>query len=223
MRVALDTRRRAFTLVELLIAMVIAAIILIVLYATYHTVSSALQGQKNREQTSHAIYSAMQQLRDDLTRTFLPAADPACLFTLRPGTNDATISLSFCRSAMTEDASKFLWSEVEHVTYETRKNQDGTMTLWYGYQPLSGPAAFQPPQTNVLIEKISAMRIEIFDGLVWQPQWPIAQDSKPMAARITMDAAVGANSKKWQTDVFIPAGNTFTTSYQRAAAAPAQL
>ena len=83
--------------------------------------------------------------------------------------------------------------------------------------PLVGPLA-AAPVTNVLMTGVASFRAAVFLGGEWNDRWPAGGDSNavPSALRIEIvPAAPAGRATNWTTDLLIPAGLTFTSSFER--------
>ena len=154
-------------------------------------------------------------IHNDLTRAFFPANDSACAFLLS-ATNDvggAFSCLSFCLATWRQDSSGLNNSVIEHVEYRAeRRNKQ--VSLVASRHDVAGPASVQPPITHILLHPVTKFMMEVFDGTNWLDHWPPTDSSSlPQAARLT----VQGNKYTGETEIFIPAGNSFTSSLLRAA------
>jgi hypothetical protein len=86
------------------------------------------------------------------------------------------------------------------------------------FNPLTGPAA-TTPRTNVLAVGVERFIVRVFDGAQWQKTWPIEKGPPcPEAAEIEIVVRSGREARRLNTRVFIPAGESFHSSFERSAA-----
>ncbi|OGV46724.1 MAG: hypothetical protein A2X46_12210 [Lentisphaerae bacterium GWF2_57_35] len=216
------------SLIELLLAMIIVVLVVTVAMSLYHTVASTLQGQTERLEGTIPATDALRQITRDLTCAFAAPGDSMCDFFLKAADapDSPALELSFCTAIPSPTENEIPWGEIRQVKYLLIANTTtDSLTLHRSMRPLTGPAALEPVQTNVLALGIRQIKMEAFDGEKWQSEWP-GEDSPvlPQAIRIEMQAGSPRNPKPLITEVFIPAGNAIPSSLTRStsgSAAPA--
>jgi type II secretory pathway pseudopilin PulG len=205
--------KRAFTLVELLLSLVIATLIVGLVLSIYRTTAGAVQGQKNRARGGPAAARALEQIRDDLTSAMFPAEDGSCACAL--ATTNGSSVFSFCSLLPVEGEADPKWSRAFHVEY----GLDPGANLVRVVQPAAGPGSTDGAVTNVLVENIDLLKIAVFDGTEWQEEWPGENaQAKPGLVRVEIASARFKGKTSWQTEVFVPAGNVVTSSIARSVA-----
>ncbi len=211
--------RSGMTLIEVLLALSIATLVIALVLSIYHTVSLNVQSQEKRHKGSVAIAGAVQQLSDDLARTFIVEDNDQCIFSLTPASEreDLGSSVSFCMTRRQEGERDARWLVAEHVEYRAEKGENGGINLVRERQPLAGPQTRDTCGTNILITGISRFQITVFDGEEWQESWPVDDQVRcPKAAHIEIQAAQPEASPVFKTTVFLPAGNVISSSFIRA-------
>lgn len=207
------------TLVELLLALFIAGLVVAVVYSTYHTVMTALQGQRLRRAGPDAAAAALDLVIRDLTCAAVD--DSGCAVTLTEREDgDQPAALSFCTARPPEAKRDLRWTALEHVTYRLSTGADPVAGLICEWRPLAGPGADTGPATNLVAGGVDHFVVRLFDGDDWQSTWPPEDKGAgfPLAARVELGGTWGAGRRVFKADIFIPAGNTVTSSLIRAAA-----
>jgi len=211
----MPTHRGGFILVELLMALIIGVLLIAVVFSTFRTVTLALEGQRSRDTGSRSVARALEEVRADLNRAFLPIKDDACMLVLAEDEREPKSSvLNFCASLPDETKTDQRFARIRRITYNLG-GPDGA-TLIRGEQALSGPGALEATTSRELTKGLARFRVSIFDGVEWQPTWAAdPEKSKPLAGRIELQAVGTTNI--WMIEVPIPAGMVITSSITRAA------
>ena len=208
-----------FTLVELLIALVLAGLVAALLVGLYGLATRTVFDQQQRARGPHAAALALDQLQADLGRAFLRADDTNDLFTLENGgtsrTDQATAQLAFLTFDPLAEGDPD-WAVCRRVRY--RVEPGNPPALLRIHQPLSGPGSLDPPLTNVLLRGLDTFTVELFDGVAWQEVWAgqPAEARRPQAARITIgDAQWRGQHPTQRAEFMIPAGLGVTSTVIR--------
>jgi type II secretion system protein J len=210
-------RRSGMTLIELLLAIAIAALVITLVFSIYRTVSVTMQGQDERRRGADAAADAVQRIARDMACTFAPKSDNQCSFTLEKDTlPPAASKLSFCAAVMPEGQTDLRWFELHRVAYRVGADSKDVVVLFRENQPLVGPGAFAPPVTNVLARDVESFRVTAYDGSEWADEWSSGDMACPRAARIELTVRYGSGTKTFETEVLIPVGNSVTSTVVRA-------
>lgn len=210
-------RRHGFTLVELLVALVIATLIAVAIVALYGTATRTVTDQAARARGPHAASAALDTLADDLARAILNAAVSNEFFVLEPDPasrpSEAPARLSFCTLDPAEGGDPD-WTGTRRVTYRLESGDAQASALVRIHQPLTGPGSTDGALTNVIVPGATTFRVELFDGREWRSNWvgKAGDEVRPRSARV----AVGSPAWPDQTaELFIPAGYSVTSSLIR--------
>ena len=196
------------TLVELLVAIVIVALLAGVVYSTFRTVSIVSGGQRQRAEETHAAAAALDQLQNDLMRMFVPGQDAACALVLTQNLEQAVIA--FCMLEPKPDEADLRWARLRRLNYRVKDGQ-----LQRVARGVTGPESVAGIETGRLVEAVAAFRVSIYDGADWFERCPTANtNARPRAARLEIGTK---DQKSWKTEIWIPAGTVFTSSIQRTA------
>lgn len=211
--------RGGMTLVELLLAIVIAVLVVALVFSTYRTVHAVAAGQQQRIETRRVPADALQQLQADLLRAF-DAGRPETRMALTQRLDQAAVS--FCLVEPLPGETDLRWSRAVRVEWAV-DGADGRLELRRSVQPLAGPGSLGPATTNTVAGDIARFALQVHDGTNWASRWPPgASNVLPRLARLELLARGVPTNEAWQLDVWIPAGNAFTSSLRRTgAAAPA--
>lgn len=207
-------RVSGFTLIELLLAVAIAALVAALAWSLLSTTTRTVTGQAARAKGPQRATRAMDVLRADLMGMFLSTNDEACTLTLQ-STDDAPFSLSFCMVRATNRTPDLVWAEPLRVEYAIATEGGASGALVRVERSLSGPVR---SETNILMERVSAVRIEFSDGAAWTNLWPDAgrEAVAPRAARVRIRA--GDADEPIEAEYWIPAGTVVTSRLLRTSA-----
>jgi len=200
------------TLIELLLALVIATLVVALVFSIYRTTSNAVRGQQQRAQGAPAAAQALEQLRIDLTSSIFPADDDSCIFSV--ATTNGSSSLSFCSLQVLEGEADPKWSQAIKVEYRV----EGGSQLVRIVSALLGPGSVDGAATNLLLGDLDTFRAEAYDGTDWLDTWPgetSQKEPQPHALRVEIASARFKGKTTWQSEFFIPAGLVVTSSMVR--------
>ena len=204
--------RSGVTLIELLLALVIATLVVALVFSIYRTTSHAVRGQRQRAQGAPAAAQALEVLRADLTSSIFPADDDNCIFSVS-ATNGSS-ALSFCALQLLEGEADPKWSRAISVEYRI----EGGSQLVRVVRALLGPGSVDGATTNLLVNDLDTFRVEAYDGADWLDTWPGDTSTKqpqPRAIRAEIASARFKGKTSWQSEFFIPAGLVVTSSMVR--------
>lgn len=199
------------TLVEILVALSVSALILSAAALVYRTITASLRRQQSSRQES--AYSALEQLRQDLVQcaqvpsTNLPAF---VLESQSSGSNTPQISsLAFSAGSLPAPETDFSSLEVSRIRYnlilmdadtEGRLVRE-TMSLW-------GSNALSPAVSNTLLDHVTAFEVSVLADTGWTNTWSSSNRLLvPRAARLRLDWRTDTSLETARMEVFIPAGN----------------
>ncbi len=204
-----STRRAGFTLVELLVALALAAVVTALILTTLAITNRTRRSQADRVACRALTEQALGLLARDLERTFLFPKQDATAFELGRGAaaSNAALELAFARVAPLPGESDLRWAEVARVVYRLTESDTTNFTLTCTSQPLAGPAALQPPATNAVFPRLESFDVLLFDGKVWKDSWTgkgTATNGAPRAARVSLTARQGNARHVSTAEIIIP-------------------
>lgn len=208
--------RHGFTLIEVLAALAIAALVAAVLFAAYRTVVRTSERHGGRDRAAAEAVAAMDRVARDLSGAFHVSSAPSLRFIL--GTEGRSARLALCTAAPPPSDPDLRWFSTERVEYFLR---DGN--LYRVSHPLpreEGTAA----ETNLTARSLQRIEAHAWSGDTWTNAWPLGEASAPLprAVRLRVISAETADAATptYETEVYVPAGNVFTSSVIRSGAGP---
>lgn len=198
-----------FTLLELLVAMALAAAVLTSLFAMFRTVIDTAAGAKAVMGEDRAARTLMRILEDDLGSAAVSGRDED-EFTARPAEVNlaGTPFLVFSTTstlAFTEDWPVF---GVQRVEYVLRRGREGkTVRLVRRERPYAGVEGDFDWREYPLGESLAAFRAEYFDDEFneFEKEWnPGSGENAPYAVRFTF--RIRPEGREWELVVPVPGG-----------------
>ena len=187
-----------FTLLELILAMAMAAILSLMLYETFHTALIARQKAIAAAQSTRAGSIAMDIICRDLGSVVRPApSDGTAAYYLngvfqgvhRGGVGTETDDLLFHTIAYepTADPNDPLAEGTREVEYYISNDGGQSALVRRVNRDLLAPMQ-QTGDTEMLCRNVRGFAVQYFDGQQWQTDWDSTQvgDVLPFAVRVTL-------------------------------------
>ena len=190
-------------------ALSLAVVVTALILASFTTVQTVRRGQADRAACLDTTSRLLQQLANDLERTFIFAPDTNTAFRLARGAaaSNAVLELAFARAAAPSSEDDLRWADVARLTYRLEEIALSNLTLYCLSQPLVGPGALQPPTTNQWFQGLENFDLQLFDGEEWKDSWTGANNSTnpvPHAVRLMVTARRGTARHTATTEVIVP-------------------
>ncbi|MGD9781557.1 MAG: prepilin-type N-terminal cleavage/methylation domain-containing protein [Kiritimatiellia bacterium] len=215
-------RCAGFTLVELLLALVLGALVAAILALLAHGLLFAGEAQSRRLQGPFAARAALRAMSRELACAFPPpVADlvPLQLATsTEPGQPD--VWLSFYAPVPAEPRSARFY-DVEQVSYAVRADGQGVRELLRVSAPCSGPRT-NAPATNLLLRGRFTLAVEALAGGVALPEWPppISGDDKPGLPTSVRLSLAFPGEDPIRTETLVQAASGIRSPIEREPAGP---
>lgn len=204
-RLYFENRRRGITLLELLAAMAISALVFAVLLAVYFTVIQTV-GRQAGGRGGAAAADALDTLARDFMCAMAPDNITNLPLTLEPATND--IPGMICRFYTAEPWSpdQGPWAYVaREVQIQMQPAAAGGYALERIRRPLPG-AADATNTTRDIWQPLRAMDLAVYDGESWNTSW--AGEDLPRAVRLNLTYG-DTPAQTLSMEIPIPAGIPF--------------
>lgn len=211
------SRPPGWTLIELLLAIAIGALVITLLFSAYHTLMTALERRAGSGSTAAEAAAVLDAIVDDLSRIVPPDQDEDCGLRLsRDKTRDMVENLALCAAQPGDEQIDPRWFDVTVIEYRLEQRAIGH-TLLRLARPDVGPGSEDPPVTNVLHHQVAHLDIRLFHEGEWVDAWDSEdEDALPRAARIeiALENAAG-QAETLATEVFLPVGAVIEPTLQR--------
>ncbi|HMO51394.1 MAG TPA: hypothetical protein PKA21_09720 [Kiritimatiellia bacterium] len=206
--------RSGATLVELLVALGIGALVIVVVVMAHQALTRETSVQSARLAERDLAEHTLRLLRDDLQGLFHPPGDADAGIALE---NTATnlVQLSFVRWERRPHGEPMRTNRLERVRYAFVAEGDQRRLVTV-VEPLLGPDAGSP-RTNWPGATWPRLTVHLHDGSSWQTNWTADSKTTPLAARVRLwgDHPTQAVHEAF---IVIPAGLTVTSRIVRAGA-----
>ncbi len=213
--------RAGFTLIELVIAMSMVAILAMSLYASLRTAFHAQASAENALEPSRTAELAIQFLREDLQDAVPPTGILAGAFIGTAGQDDrgrASDSLKFFATAPARQHASGN-GEIKQIELlvTTLDNETDRVLVRRVTPNLLSPSTPDPDQ-EILCRGVSGFSLRYFDGGDWVPSWDstTVDNVLPAAVEVTVeldrpDGATGLRTLRYTRVVPIPCATTAST------------
>lgn len=209
-----DSARAGFTLIEVLLAVAIAAVVAALAWSLLSSTTRAVERETLQARGPAAAAQAVEQMREDLTRLFLPAGDSACALGLRANGSEP-FRLEFCAMDAVGQTSELVWAESRRIEYVVVPTDGGVEALLRITERMAGDVG---RETNVVLRPCAAARVELSNGSEWFAQWPAPEgESIPRLARISLQAH--REEPAAAAEFWLPVGHSITSRLLRAGSA----
>lgn len=207
------------TLIEVLLAVVIASLVLTLVFSMYHAATRTVESQQQRRAGPDATAAAIDQAARELACAFGQGDDEKCRFLLawRESPEGRTAELSFATPLPANGETDLRWNTLARIAYRVATDERNERWLTREVQPLSGPGADLPPQTNFVVRGVVQFTVSVFDGSAWVADWPVPDlPICPQAARLELTVQERSGPRTFKTEVMIPGGLTIPSTLERA-------
>jgi len=167
-----------FTLLEVLIAITLLAILMAALYATFFTANKAASAGTDVLQRTQELRAALDLLRREVEASIPQTRNDSNVFEIRD------------RDFFGQKTSQFEFSTfvspgpgAAHLEYYVVEREDHKLDLIKSYRP-----AFAPPEnarTAVAVEDIVSFDIQGYNGQDWQTTWSERRPPREVKISIT--------------------------------------
>ena len=195
-------RRGAFTLIEILLASVAAAMILVVINGLFVRAIHLRDSATARVRETRLRARAERALRDDLQSSLVSGGILAS--TLEGGTNSAggpsgAIFPGYLKLTTTnaQSASGTVGSEVQQVEYFIEKDPQGGAAGEGGVlvRAVTRDLLATTPTASkqeIILTGVQSMQVQFYDGANWQDTWEFNSDSATATAATASGTSTGA-------------------------------
>lgn len=208
-----------FTLVELNLALAIAAVLGIVMFSLYGVLSRSTRDQQQRRRGGAAIAHALSVIAHDFTLS-MPIyghEEGGFLLIAEEGPRGLQSQVAFSVSRwgdISDDPSDLRWFQTVVVEYSLQQRPGERGRLLQVERALIGPEALQPARTNVLVEGIDEFSAQVKVAEEWldefigdSEEWDELQWPQVARIRLVGDRRM-RGVREHEVEVVIPAGWT---------------
>ncbi|TYO97559.1 type II secretion system protein J (GspJ) [Geothermobacter ehrlichii] len=195
------TGRRGFTLLEILLAISIVAILLLTVYGVFATAESSRRRIASRAGGYHLARVIFDRIERELLS--LPTREPAESSLLAGGRDDRGRPYL----ALLTLAGEGRDGGLRKVRYRLEKEEAGSRrltrlsTIW--------PEPLQEPPAGRLSDRISLFRPRFHDGTTWRDDWDSRRDGLPRLIELTLGIETPEETLRLHTAIRLPTEERF--------------
>ena len=182
-------RRAGFTLIEVLLTLSILAVIMILLLSAFTGASRARSGLISRGRDTRQIMIAMERIGTELQGAFTSTKWPDSELIYREEKMVGTVAgaLVFTAFQIPSIGDGYPPSSIIRVAYLSKVGEDGASIELYRRQADLPFIENQIPIREArLAEKLKGFRVEFYDGVSWQSEWPAGRPRTSLPKRIAI-------------------------------------
>lgn len=185
-------RTKAFTLIEVLLAVAIFGVVLLAIHSIFHGALRLRNRTTQAVEDALPLERALATLRRDLANVVAPNGTLSGTFTTLPTTTDGLLSqplLQFHASVgILTDVSP--WAEIQRIAYalsaptNLATGRDLRRIVTRNLLALSDSF----PEEQVLLQGVDALQFSFFDGSAWKDTWDGTNEvvALPRAVRVSL-------------------------------------
>lgn len=200
--------QKGFTLLELLIAMMLMAVIITALFALFSNVIDASQHARKRMQTDKSGRAVLNILEDDL-RYMLPDIKTTGLKFVA-NTQSSMFDEQKLLSFSTTSSLKFQKHEndlsLQYVTYSLQEQDDDTFKLIRTERPFPTVIGDFSELRYELVENVLECQFEYYNSEYneFQSEWGVEKTNTPKAVRVRMTLGTPESSYEYVLTIPLP-------------------
>jgi type II secretory pathway component PulJ len=206
------------TLIETLVAISVLVMIVAILSSALNTLNRVAAGQQRRSAEMDAIM-AMQTISEQLASTVPISVSNKPVFMITSETDHPEQGDKIRFAVFTEPPFEYGNSNRRAVSKEYRfeagEGSEGDLVC--RSRPLRGPGSIATGEFERVAGRIEGFSVRAFKAGKWSRTWGgEGDDELPEAVELTLVYNAGSEIKSNSVAVYIPAGNTITSSFERA-------
>ncbi|MEA3211985.1 MAG: Type secretion system protein [Chthoniobacter sp.] len=208
---------RAFTLIEIIMALAASAVILAAIYGVFFKAVHLRDDATARTHDARLRARAAGVIRNDLRNALISGGTLAAILSSQAG------HLKFTATTAKDPGDVLPVSDVQQIEYYVARDPDATdqkaglLVRTVDHNLLA--TVRQTPPEETLLAGVESMEVTFYDGDSWQESWEYSQDNKtlPEAIRVRILSPAGAAPPievlvPWTTQASIEAATTTTTT-----------
>jgi type II secretion system protein J len=205
--------RSAFTLIELILAIGIAAIVLVAVNAVFFTAVHLRDAATDAIAAATPIDQAVGTIRRDLQCVVTPKPGGLMSGDFKAGNVTSTgISTPVAAELYTATASMSAsepWGEVQRVTYELKSSVNGTQDLYRSITRNLLTTGTPDVEDQLLLSGVADLHFSCYDGSQWQDTWDTTDTSGistnlPLAVRVSIQLGGAEKLSPNPIEILVP-------------------
>lgn len=204
-----------FSLLEVLVAMTIAAMVAAVVLSVYRAISAASQSARSVHEGVAGAIEALQRIQRDVACAVEVPMRGVVSMIVDPGSmvEDRCSSLMLYTVCLPEGETDAARVEVRRVSYRVEPADDDRgrgSVLMREEQKLEMDGSMGEPVRETVARCVRKFQVAAYDADKWKSEWPSdTARSLPSAIRLLLVYDDGRVSRSLETDVLVRAGTIF--------------
>ncbi len=212
MKRAVHNRDAAFTMIELILAIGISAIVLVAVNGVLFSALRLRNTTTAAVDSAAPIDNATAILRRDLQNVVTPKVSGLLSGSFKIGNvissglaGSASIEMCTATGSLSETQP---WGDIQRVSYSLRSGTSGGQDLYRNV--IRNLLTYGTPEVDpqLLLEGVRSIQFSCYDGSQWTERWDTSDISSlstnlPVAIRVRIEL-VGPQSAVWPVELFVP-------------------
>ena len=205
--------RPGFTLIEMILAIGISAIVLVAINAVFFTAVHLRDAATDAVDAATPIDQTVSTLRHDLQCAVTPKPNGLMSGDFKVGSVTSTgISEPVAAEIYTATGSlgpNQPWGDIQRVTYELKASANGTRDLYRTVTRNILATTSPDVQDQLLLSGVANIQFSCYDGSQWSDTWDTTDASSvstnlPLAVRISIQMSGGNNAAANPIEMLVP-------------------
>lgn len=223
---AMQRPRCAFTLIEMILAIGVAAIVLVAVNAVLFTALRLREATTDAVNAATPLDSTLTFLRRDLECVVTPTNGTSKVLSgsFRAGTvnspgiaDPVAVEMFTATGALSESAP---WADIQRVTYELKNSKDvsGQRDLYRSVtRNLLSDTGTPAVEDQLMLKDVENVKFTCFDGAQWQVNWDTSDTTSvntnlPLAVRVEIQLAGQNNNSDDPIQLVVPIDSVSRTN-----------
>jgi type II secretion system protein J len=213
----LPSARSGFTLIEMILAIGIAAIVLICVNAALFTALHLREATADMVDAESPVDSAVSYLKRDLECCVTPTNGTSKVLSgdFRAGvgitsvgvSGDVAIEMYTATGSLSDETP---WADIQRVTYELKTPADLSVPGKDLYRSVVRnllPVAMPTVDDQFMLGGVSSIKFSCFDGAQWQETWDTTMTGSPntnLPVAVRVDIQMAGNAAAQPVEIVVP-------------------
>jgi type II secretion system protein J len=209
--------QHAFTLIEMILAIGVAAIVLITVNAVLFTALHLRDATADAVDAATPVDSAVTFIRRDLQCCVTPTNGTSKVLSggfragagIVPSSGGDPVSIEMCTATGALDASE-PWADIQRVTYELKTPAfagSAGLDLYRSVTRNLLPATTPEVSDQLMLSGVASVKFSCYDGAIWQDTWDTTSSTAvntnlPLAVKV--DIQMAGNASLEPVEIVVP-------------------
>jgi prepilin-type N-terminal cleavage/methylation domain-containing protein len=194
-----DDRRNGFTLIEIVLAVALCAVVMMIIYGV---VISTIQAAERVDELTHGSEigpAILAQIREDIGAAFLPGDDQEYFVGQERGGRDRVDFVSsaavFAPETTGSEPAVHSVNELGYQVKEGPSAEDG-LVLYRRVDPFIDAEPLRGGRLTAIAEKVISFKVGYWSGAEWLPSWSASKHENQLPSSIRVELKMRVPDKK---------------------------